>query len=85
MVPRAEAVADSWLMPGGPPPRLRYVPAQANGQLALGTYALDADRGRYVPIALDVLTLRDERIAVIPAFRTPKVFARFGLPDALAA
>ena len=80
-----EAVADSWLMPGGPPPRLRYVPAQANGQLALGTYALDADRGRYVPIALDVLTLRDERIADITAFRTPKVFARFGLPDALAA
>ncbi len=44
---------DSWLMPGGPPPRLRYVPARANGQLALGTYAprlrqrpLSADRAR---------------------------------------
>ncbi|MGH2988315.1 MAG: sigma-70 family RNA polymerase sigma factor [Solirubrobacterales bacterium] len=30
------AIAESWLMPGGPPPRLRYVPTRANGQLALG-------------------------------------------------
>jgi RNA polymerase sigma-70 factor, ECF subfamily len=80
-----DAVADSWLMPGGPPPRLRYVPTQANGQLALGTYALDADRSHYVPIALDVITLRGAEIVDITAFRTPKVFSRFGLPDELAA
>jgi RNA polymerase sigma-70 factor (ECF subfamily) len=78
-------VADSWLMPGGPPPRLRYVPTQANGQLALGTYALDADRSHYVPIALDVITLRGAEIVDITAFRTPEVFSRFGLPDELAA
>jgi RNA polymerase sigma-70 factor (ECF subfamily) len=80
-----EAVGDSWLMPGGPPPRLRYLPASANGQLALGTYVLDADRQRYRAIALDVLTLRGARIADIIAFRTPDVFPRFGLPAELAA
>jgi RNA polymerase sigma-70 factor, ECF subfamily len=80
-----EAIADSWLMPGGPPARLRYVPTLANGQVALGTYALDAERKRFVPIALDVLTLRGTRIADVTAFRTPDVFPRFGLPDELAA
>jgi RNA polymerase sigma-70 factor (ECF subfamily) len=80
-----DAVADSWLMPGGPPPRLRYMPTRANGQPALGTYVLEAERSRYVPIALDVLTLRGTQIADITAFRTPEIFSRFGLPAELAA
>jgi hypothetical protein len=80
-----EAVSDSWLMPGGPPPRLRYVPTMANGQPALGTYQLDPEGKRFVPLALDVLTLRDERIADVTAFRTPTVFGPFGLPAQLAA
>jgi RNA polymerase sigma-70 factor (ECF subfamily) len=80
-----DAVADSWLMPGGPPPRLRYMPTRANGQPALGTYVLEAERSRYVPIALDVLTLRGTRIADITAFRTPEIFSHFGLPAELAA
>jgi RNA polymerase sigma-70 factor, ECF subfamily len=80
-----EAIADSWLMPGGPPPRLRYVPTRANGQLAVGAYALDPERSRYLPIALDVLTLRGQQIADVTAFRTPGIFTRFGLPDELAA
>jgi RNA polymerase sigma-70 factor, ECF subfamily len=80
-----EAIADSWLMPGGPPPRLRYVPTRANGQLAVGAYALDPERSRYLPIALDVLTLRGRQIADVTAFRAPGLFARFGLPDELAA
>ena len=79
-----EAISDSWLMPGGPPPRLRYRPSSANGQLALGTYALDRASGRYTAIALDVLTLRGDRIAEIFAFRTPEEFPRFGLPLELA-
>jgi RNA polymerase sigma-70 factor (ECF subfamily) len=78
-----EAIADSWLMPGGPPPRLRYVPTRANGQLALGTYVLDRASAGYVPLALDVLTLRGDLIADVTAFRTPAVFPRFGLPDRL--
>jgi RNA polymerase sigma-70 factor, ECF subfamily len=80
-----EAIADSWLMPGGPPPRLRYLPTRANGQIALATYRLDASRTRFFPIALDVLTLRGARIADVTAFRTPEVFPRFGLPTELAA
>jgi RNA polymerase sigma-70 factor (ECF subfamily) len=80
-----DAVASSWLMPGGPPPRLRYVATRANGQPALGAYALD-DAGRaYLPIALDVLTLRDDLIADVTAFRSPSVFARFGLPAEVLA
>jgi RNA polymerase sigma-70 factor, ECF subfamily len=80
-----EAIADSWLMPGGPPPRLRYVPTRANGQPALATYRLDRTRNRFIAIALDVLTLRGEQIADITAFRTPELFSHFGLPEELAA
>jgi RNA polymerase sigma-70 factor, ECF subfamily len=75
-----EAVARSWLMPSGPPGGLRYAPTRANGQIALGTYALDPARAAYVPIALDVLTLRGGEIAVVYAFRDTGAFARFGLP-----
>ena len=80
-----EAVAESWLMPAGPPPRLRYVATRANGQPALGTYQFDPERNCFVPIALDVLTLRDRRIAEVTAFRSPNVFGPFGLPAQLAA
>ena len=80
-----EAVATSWLMPGGPPPRLRYLAARANGQPALGAYALEAAGLAYLPIALDVLTLRGDLIVDVTAFRTPSVFARFGLPAAVSA
>ena len=78
-----EAIAESWLMPGGEPPRLRYVPTRANGQLALGTYLLDRELGGHRPIALDVLTLRGELIVDVTAFRLPALFPRFGLPDRL--
>ena len=78
-----DAVSRSWLMPDGPPPRLRYAVTSANGQLALGTYLLDAEAGRFLPIAFDVLTLRGALISEVVAFRTPEVFAWFGLPDEL--
>jgi RNA polymerase sigma-70 factor, ECF subfamily len=78
-----EAIGASWLMPGGPAPRLRYAATRANGQPAVGTYLLEGEAGRYVPIALDVLTLSGTEIAAVIAFRTPGVFSRFGLPDHL--
>ncbi len=80
-----ERIGDSWLMPGGPPPRLRYVPTRANGQIALGTYRRDTSGGGYRAIALDILTLRGEAIAAITAFRTPALFETFGLPAVLPA
>ena len=79
------AIADSWLMPGGPVPRLRSLPTQVNGQPAIAAYRLSRDGTRYVPLALDVLTLRGTSIADITAFRTPELFPRFSLPDELAA
>jgi RNA polymerase sigma-70 factor, ECF subfamily len=78
-----EAIADSWLMPAGPPAGLRYVATRANAQPALATYRLDPETGRFAPIALDVLTLRGRSIAEVFAFRTPGVFARFGVPAEL--
>ena len=80
-----DAIGDSWLMPGGPPPRLRYLPTRANGQPALGVYHRDPDGRRYVALALDVLALDGVRISEITAFRTPEVFPRFGLPDTIPA
>jgi RNA polymerase sigma-70 factor, ECF subfamily len=63
--------------------RWRHVPAQANGQPAVGCYRWDADREAYVATVLDVLTLDGGRIAAVTAFVTPDVFGRFGLPEEL--
>jgi RNA polymerase sigma-70 factor, ECF subfamily len=80
-----DAVSESWLMPEGPAPRLRYGRTRANGQLAVGAYALDEEAGAYLPIALDVLALRGDAVAQVIAFRTPAVFERFGLAPSLPA
>ncbi len=79
-----EAIAKSWLMPGGSPPRLRYRFTRANGQPALGVYLIDAGTARYVPLALDVLAFRGRLISDVVAFRMPDLFPRFGLPPSLA-
>jgi RNA polymerase sigma-70 factor (ECF subfamily) len=79
-----KAVGESWLMPSRTPPDLRYATTSANGQLALGTYLLDPETGGYLPIALDVLTLRGELISDVIAFRTTSAFSRFGLPERLS-
>jgi RNA polymerase sigma-70 factor (ECF subfamily) len=78
-----DAVADSWLMPSGPAPRLRYVPTRANGQLALGVYRRDPQAGGYVPICLDVLAFEGTKITEVIAFRSLQAFTRFGLPEKL--
>ena len=56
---------------------------RANGQLAVAYYALDAESGRYLPRALDVLTLEGTLIKEITAFISPELFPRFGLPPEL--
>jgi hypothetical protein len=56
------------------------VATRANGQPALGAYALDEAGSAYLPIALDVLTLEGDLIGDVTAFRSPSLFAHFGLP-----
>jgi RNA polymerase sigma-70 factor (TIGR02960 family) len=64
--------------------RWRFLPTSANGQLAFGTYLWDDDAGAYVPGGLDVLTIRDGRVAEIVSFLSADL-TDFGLPATLAA
>jgi RNA polymerase sigma-70 factor (ECF subfamily) len=75
--------------------RWRLVPARANGQLAFGCYAWDAEQEAYTALSLDVLTLDGTRATEVTSFVTPytrgparerfaaDVLGRFGLPDRL--
>jgi RNA polymerase sigma-70 factor, ECF subfamily len=73
----------------------RHRPAQANGQLAVGGYVFDADRGAFIPASLEVITLEGDQIAAVTGFLTAdllgpqnaggwisgaELFGRFGLP-----
>jgi RNA polymerase sigma-70 factor (ECF subfamily) len=66
-------------------PRTRNLPTRANGQPAVAAFSLDPESGRYTATAIDVYTFEGDAIKEITAFVTPGVFARFGLPQALAA
>jgi RNA polymerase sigma-70 factor (ECF subfamily) len=63
----------------------RHRITSANGQPAVACYAWDQLRGAFVLFALDVLTLRGERIAAVTAFIRTVDPARFGLPEAIGA
>jgi RNA polymerase sigma-70 factor, ECF subfamily len=78
-----QAIAASWLMPSLPAAQLRYLPSSANAQPALAAYRWNDEQRGYLPIALDVLTLRGDAIAGVVAFRAPGLFERFGLPSSL--
>jgi RNA polymerase sigma-70 factor, ECF subfamily len=78
----AAFLAEAPLAPGR---RSRLLVARANGQLAFGDYAWVAERERFVPHAVTVLTLRGARIAEITAFLDVDSFRMFGLPDELGA
>jgi RNA polymerase sigma-70 factor (ECF subfamily) len=63
--------------------RWKPLRVQANGQPALAYYSWDEGEGAYLPFALNVLTLRGEKIAEVDAFITrsaedpdPEVLAR---------
>ncbi|MBO3749334.1 sigma-70 family RNA polymerase sigma factor [Streptosporangiaceae bacterium NEAU-GS5] len=56
----------------------RFVPTEANGQLAFGTYRWDGDHAAYRPGGLDVLTLRWDGIAEVVSFLEAD-FAAHGL------
>jgi len=86
-----------WLVRDPLSVRWKHLPTRANGQLAVGCYILDRDRGDYAAGVIDVLTLDGDRIAAVTGFVTfdvvdlpegrqvtaPEVFARFGLPARL--
>ena len=66
--------------------RWRALPVRANGQLALGFYAYNSDERGYRPFALNVLTMRGDRVSDVTAFiarsaepRAPEAFERY--PD----
>ncbi len=77
--------------------RWKHLPARANGQLAVGCYGFDQDKGDYTAGVIDVLTLDGDRIAAVTGFvafdpvdlrggrqvTAAEVFARFGLPARL--
>jgi RNA polymerase sigma-70 factor (ECF subfamily) len=65
--------------------RVRVLPARANGQPAIGTYAWNEEAGRFLPTVLQVLTFDGARIGDITGFVDPSAFARFGLPESLSA
>jgi RNA polymerase sigma-70 factor (ECF subfamily) len=48
--------------------RWRHVAARANGQAAIGSYCWSDEEGAYLPFALDVLTLGENRIKAITSF-----------------
>jgi RNA polymerase sigma-70 factor (ECF subfamily) len=57
---RAYSLSGAW--------RWRTALCEANAQPALGFYAWDDDAGAYLPFALNVLTLRDDRVSDVTAF-----------------
>ncbi|WP_406036634.1 sigma-70 family RNA polymerase sigma factor [Micromonospora sp. NBC_00898] len=61
----------------------RHLPTNANGQPAVASYLRRGETGPHLPWSIDVLTLRDGRIAEITSFVDGAHFAAFGLPDAL--
>jgi RNA polymerase sigma-70 factor, ECF subfamily len=64
-------------------PRLRRLPARANGQPAVGWYVWDAERAAYMAASLEVLTLEGTQLREIHAFVFPELFPAFGLPAEL--
>jgi RNA polymerase sigma-70 factor (ECF subfamily) len=73
-------------LPRGPlsAPR-RFVPVRANGQLAFGTYILDAERGDYRANAIHLIDLRADEIVGMTAFLDQRLFPSWGLPLRLPA
>jgi RNA polymerase sigma-70 factor, ECF subfamily len=65
--------------------RVRLVSGRASGQVALGAYGWDEERGAYLPYALQVLTFRGGMIADVTGFVTPAALPGVGLPEAVSA
>ncbi len=63
----------------------RFLPTQANGQIAFGTYLRDAESGAHEPAGLDILSFTPAgQIAEVVSFLDAD-FTTFGLPSRLPA
>jgi RNA polymerase sigma-70 factor (ECF subfamily) len=62
----------------------RHLPLTANGQPAVASYSRPADSGPFRPWSINVLTLRDGRIAAVTSFLGAGHFVDFGLPARLS-
>jgi RNA polymerase sigma-70 factor, ECF subfamily len=75
--------------------RWRHLTTSANGQLAIAGYIFKEDRGCFVGLVIDVLTLKGDQISDVVGFltsddpesrfTTAEVFPRFELPTELPA
>jgi ketosteroid isomerase-like protein len=63
----------------------RLVPIRANGQPGFACYQRDPGDGRFRLGALNLITLRDGRVAEISGFLDPVLHAATGLPAELPA
>ena len=61
--------------------RARALPTWMSGQPAFAVYHWNDEAGGYVPVALQVLTLRDDRIADVTAFVNPELMRRLEVPQ----
>jgi RNA polymerase sigma-70 factor (ECF subfamily) len=61
----------------------RHIPTGANGQPAVACYLWDDAAGAHLPWAVNVFTLRRDRIAAVTSFLGREVVTAFGLPDSL--
>jgi RNA polymerase sigma-70 factor (ECF subfamily) len=66
-------------------PLWKMLPVSANGQPAIGLYVLNPEDGNYSPYALQVLTLRGDKIMEATNFLYPHLFPLFGLPGQITA
>jgi RNA polymerase sigma-70 factor (ECF subfamily) len=71
------------LRPLAPDTHFRLTPIAASGQPALAAYIRHERTGAFEAESIVVLTLRDDRIEEITAFRNGELFPRFGLPDSI--
>ena len=75
---RGRAAIEAFLPTGPMSMPRRFVPVEANGQVAFGTYLLED--GRFRANAIHLIDFRGEQIRDITAFLDRSVFSEFGLP-----
>ena len=85
---RGRAAIGTFLREATTDRRWRFLPARANGQLAFGTYAWDSAQHAFLPLGLDLLTLRltgsGVGISEVVSFLDAE-FTAFDLPPRLTA